>query len=358
MDNIGGAEIVSLHLTRELNADLYTTNIDKEKIKKMGFSDLIDKIKSIGDVPKNPPFRHQAALYKFRKLNLKKQYDFYIISGDWAVSGAVNNKPNMWYVHGPINELWQFKDYVRKNIVDWYKRPFFDMWVLLNRFLTKKYSKNIDIWVCNSKNTQNRIKKYYQADSDIIYPPIDSKKFYYRKNKKYFLSVNRLTKHKRVEMQLKAFAKMPKEKLLIIGSYEKGVKQFEKIKKYIESKKTKNIEVISWVPDDELKKLYAECKCLIATTKDEDFGMTVVEAMASGKPVIAANQGGYRETIIDGENGILIDKINYKKIISAVKKINEKNSEDYRIKCMNRAKIFDIRNFTNSIKNKIRNKIK
>ena len=80
LDNIGGAEMVSLILARELKADIYTTNIDKEKIKKMGFSNI--NIFSIGKVPLNAPFRQQSALLRFRFLNLKNKYDFFIISGD------------------------------------------------------------------------------------------------------------------------------------------------------------------------------------------------------------------------------------------------------------------------------------
>ena len=104
MDNIGGAERVGLILARELKADFYTTNIDEEKIKKMGFSNI--KLKSIGKVPINAPFRQQIALWRFRLLNLKNKYDYYIIDGDWAMSGAVKNKPNLWYVHSPIREIW------------------------------------------------------------------------------------------------------------------------------------------------------------------------------------------------------------------------------------------------------------
>ena len=87
MDNIGGAEIVGLTLARELKADFYTTNIDEEKIRKMGFSDI--ELKSIGKVPINAPFRQQAALRKFRKLNLENKYDFYIIDGDYSFSHSI-----------------------------------------------------------------------------------------------------------------------------------------------------------------------------------------------------------------------------------------------------------------------------
>jgi len=356
LDNIGGAEIVAFILARELNADIYTTNVNREKIAKMGFSDVLFRIKSIGKIPINAPFRHQLALFRFRLLNLGRKYDFYIISGDWAVSGAVNNKPNLWYVFSPLNELWQFKDFIRQNVLSLWKRPLYDIFVLFNRRLTLRYAKHVQKWVCISKNTQNRTKKYYKKDSVIINPPTDCSKYYYKKDKGYWLSVNRLITHKRIELQMRAFAKMPDKRLIIVGSYEKGARQFESYRRYLEGIKPKNAEIINWVDDETLKKLYSECKGLITTAKDEDFGMTPVEAMASGKPVIAGNEGGYKETVINGKTGILIDDINEDKIIEAVK-IVEKNPVKYRKECQKRARDFDIIKFIEKIKIEIRKNI-
>ena len=87
MDNIGGAEYVDLVLARELNADIYTTNISSEKIKKMGFSDVLPRIYSIGKIPVNAPYRQEMAYRRFRKLNVAKdfgrKYDMYFIGGDF-----------------------------------------------------------------------------------------------------------------------------------------------------------------------------------------------------------------------------------------------------------------------------------
>jgi len=359
MDNIGGAEMVTLFLSRGLNADIYTTNIDTEQIKKMGFEDIIPKIISLGKIPKMAPFRHQLALWKFRRLNLGKKYDFYIISGDWAMSGAVNNKPNLWYVHSPLNELWAFKDYIKNNLLSWWMKPVFEVWVWFNRKLTLTYSKHVGVWICNSNNTKNRIKKYYGKDAIVINPPVDISKHNPNcKSENFWLSVNRLAVNKRVEIQMKAFAKLPNEKLIIVGSYEKNTKQFENCKKYIESIKPPNVEIISWVDSEKLISLYNTCKGFITTARDEDFGMTPVEAMASGKPIIASNEGGYKETVINEVTGILINDINEDKLAQAIEEINMElkiNPEKYKTASINRAKYFDVKEFIKKIKREIEN---
>jgi len=354
MDNIGGAEVVTLTLARELKADIYTTNINLDKIKKMSFSNI--KIKSVGKVPINPPFKQQLALSKFRKLNLGNKYDFYIIAGDWAISGAANNKPNLEYFHSPVNELWEFKEYIRAYLKPW-QRPLFDLWVWFNRKLYRKYFKHVQKKVANSKNTQGRIKKYLKSDSIVINPPIETSKYTYKKTGDFWLSVNRLFKNKRVDMQMKAFSKLPNEKLIVVGSYEMS-KHFSEHADYIKKIKPKNVEILSWVDNEELIGLYANCKGFITTAVNEDFGMTPVEAMASGKPVIAGNEGGYKETIIDGKTGFLIDDINEEKLAEAIRKIsaelkNKQNQEKYKKACQKQAKKFDVKVFIEKIKEQI-----
>ena len=99
----------------------------------------------------------------------------------------------------------------------------------------------------------------------------------------------------------------------------------------------------------ELRELYANCKGLIATAIDEDFGMTPVEAMASGKPVIASNEGGYKETIVDGITGRLIDDINEDKLAKAIIEIG-KNPKQYKNACLEQAKKFDVKFFIKKLK--------
>jgi len=355
IDNVGGAEIVSLTLARGMNADIYTTNIDPEKIRYMGFADVLPRIFSIGKIPLNPPWRQQIALWKFRRLNLKTKYDFFIIAGDWAMSGAVKNRPNLWYVHSPIREIWDLYLYTREHMVPLWGRIFFDLWVLLNRYLNRKYIHAVDRVVCNSENTKKRVSRFLKREASVIHPPIETTQFRYAPPQGYWLSVNRLIKHKRIDLQLKAFAGLPGERLIIIGSYEQSG-HFLDHAAYCKKIKTDNIEIKSWVSHEELVELYAHCKGLITTAHDEDFGMNVVEAMASGKPVIAPDEGGYRETIVHGQTGILIPDIEENKLRDAIlelKKELDVNPAKYREACQARASRFGAGVFIEKMKKEI-----
>jgi glycosyltransferase involved in cell wall biosynthesis len=347
MDNIGGAEMVDLILARELGADIYTTNINRAKIAKMGFS--TDNIFSIGPVPLNAPWRQEMAYWRFKKLNLGSQYDFYIIAGDWAMAGTLHNQPNLWYVYSPMREIFDLYQYTRQNTVPWYKRPFFDLWVFYRRQLIKRDSQKIKNIVSISQNVQARVKKYLGRDSLIIYPPTETDKFCYQQNGGFWLSVNRLINHKRIEMQLEAFKQLPNEKLIIVGSYE-SASHFRFYAEHIIKNLPPNVEVLSWIDDKQLIDLYANCLGFITTSLDEDYGMNVIEAMASGKPVIAPHEGGYRETIIDSVTGKLIDNINPEKLAEAIKELKPKVAT-YREACQNRAREFETKVFIEKIKN-------
>lgn len=349
LDNIGGAERVGLILARELKADVYSTNIDREKIKKMGFRNL--SLISIGSIPTNPPFRQQLALWKFSRLQLKKKYDYYIIDGDWAMSGALHHAPTLWYVHSPIREIWDLYEYTRKNTVPWFGKPVFDLWVTYNRALNRKYVRSVGRLACNSLTTQDRVQKYLHREAVVIPPPVDTKKYYYRKHKGYWLSVSRLITHKRIEMQLKAFKKLPHEHLIIVGCYEQSF-HFQKYMKFLKKIQPQNVTFLHWIDENKMHDLYAHCKGFITTSKEEDFGLTAVEAMASGKPVIAPREGGYKESVLDGKTGILIDAMNETTLAIAIKK-SLPRLEEYKNACLQQARMYDTSLFIEKIKKEL-----
>ena len=153
-----------------------------------------------------------------------------------------------------------------------------------------------------------------------------------------------------MELQIEAFRKLPKERLIIIGGYARG----DHAKRYLRNFRLlpKNIDIKRQIGEGQLINLYGDCKAFITTALDEDFGITPLEAMASGKPVVAVNEGGYKETVIDNLTGKLINA-DVNEIIKAVKEISE-NSRKYRKACEKRAKEFDLNIFTKRLEDEIK----
>lgn len=191
--------------------------------------------------------------------------------------------------------------------------------VIVNHFLRLFdlwSAQRVDKWIVNSKNVQQRVMKFYKKESEVIYPPVNvsdliekSKKI---KKENFYLIVSRLVGAKGLIESAKA-AKHLGFELNIVGEAVgfSGIK--EELEKY-------NVKLLGRVSDGQIEDLYARAKGFIALAKDEDFGMTVVESQAAGTPVIAYNGGGFRETVVDGETGILINGTDVETIEKAMKR--------------------------------------
>ncbi len=178
-------------------------------------------------------------------------------------------------------------------------------------------AQRVDYFIADSKNVQQRIKKYYGRESELIYPPVETGKFYISQNpKNYFLMVGRQVPYKRFDLAIKAFAKLPNEQLLIIGDWPFYSRL--KIKKF----KAKNIKFLGRVSEKELTRYYADCKALIFP-QEEDFGIVPVEAMAAGRPVISYRAGGALETVVEGETGAFFNEQTPESLTEAVKNFRE-----------------------------------
>lgn len=344
---IGGGEKLVLMLAKHFNADVITTDLNLESIKKMGYPEI--KIISLGETSKIPPLKQISASFLFAICDFSEQYDFFIFSGNWAHFAAKKHKPNLYYCHTPTRAFYDlYTTFLQRQPI--YISIPFRIWVRLHRPVSEYYLSHIHKIATNSKNTSNRVKKYFKRESEVIYPPVDTSKFTCKEYGDFWLSVNRLYPEKRVEIQIDAFKQMPEEKLIIVGGYSKG----DHAKSYAEdilSNLPENVKVLGEIPESELLEIYSRCRGFICTAMDEDFGMTPVEAMASGKSVIAVNEGGFKETVIDGKTGFLVNA-DSESIIKAVKSISPR-PETYREACFERAKEFDISIFVQKIKNVI-----
>jgi len=155
-------------------------------------------------------------------------------------------------------------------------------------------SSRVDRFITNSRVVADRIKKYYGREAKVIYPPVETDKFYISpKLGNYFLIGGRLVAYKRYDLAIKAFNKLG-IKLKIFGTGP----EMERL----ERKAGSNIEFLGEVSDRRKARLYSECQAFIHP-QIEDFGITAVEAMASGRPVIAYFDGGAKETVIPHQTG-------------------------------------------------------
>ncbi|MBL7051314.1 glycosyltransferase [Candidatus Woesearchaeota archaeon] len=342
-DEIGGAELTMMYLARALNATIFTTNIDREKVAKAGFSDV--KFKSIGSVPKIKHLKQLCTEIKFFFLKVKG-YDYHIFGSSFSIYAARNHYPNLWFCFSPLRGLYDLR-YDKKGFFEALKQPFKSIHILFDKVAVHR----MQSLVCNSQNTRKRIKKYYHLDAKVIHSPVDTSEFKNKKSENYWLSVSRIDPYKRIELVTKAFGKLSNEKLVVVGGAISDYKKyFEKIKK----ESTKNIEFKGAIYNrKELVELYSKCKGLIVVAKSEDFGKTPIEAMASGKPVIAANEGGYKETIIDSVTGKLIDDVNPDNLARTIRETSKK-TDKYKEACLKQAKKFDVRIFVEKMKQELK----
>jgi len=167
------------------------------------------------------------------------------------------------------------------------------------RFIDKLGAKRPDVIVADSKNVQLRIKKYYNLDSELVYPPVDDleiKKYFGRTKSNYYVWASRLVRQKGIDLAVEACEQLGRKLVVIGGGDELARLRQNKYK---------------WVTFegacDDLKKwqIMSRAKALIYTSENEDFGIVPVESLKMGVPVIARNSGGVKEVVRVGENGLL-----------------------------------------------------
>jgi glycosyltransferase involved in cell wall biosynthesis len=212
------------------------------------------------------------------------------------------------------------------------------------RIWDRTASQRVDEFVAISGHVQKRIAKYYKRDSKIIYPPLPQT--FERltpkqvEEKDFYLIVSRLYKHKNIDVAIEAFNKLNK-KLIIIGDGP----MYKNYKSQIINPK---IKLLGQLSDQDVVNHYAACRAFIMP-QEEDFGLTPIEAMYFGKPVLALRKGGAVETIIEGEMGEFFDDPIPEALADGVRRLDENYDKYDKEFIKNHSLKFSTDNFKNNI---------
>lgn len=326
LTNVAGSERVLLALKEMYSeAPIFTSVFDSNKAKPFAKFDVKTSI-----LQKLPLMRSKREFlvpftpFAFEQFDLSK-YDVVISNTSMAAKGVIT-KPNtihISYCNTPPRYLWE------ANVDPRAQKGKFS-------FLRNKVTHEMRIWdrvaadrvdyfFANSKYIAKRIKKYYGRESQVVYPPVDVDRFEVappQDVKDYYLFVSRLINYKKCDLVIDAFNDLGLPLKIIGTGPDENI-----LKKQAKS----NIEFLGFISDEDMKKYYSEAKAFIFPA-EEDFGIVPVEAMASGRPVIAYRGGGAMETVVDGVTGIFFDEQTPQCLINAIKNFDSKKFNPEKIK--------------------------
>lgn len=352
----GGGERLIISLAKNLGADIATAFIAKDSFDPR--AEGIYTIELYKEKPWSqlPGFRYMQVQLSFLfKTGFAKDYDIIIYSGDCLIAMlrilgwkffSKKDRPSkhVAYMHTPPRHLYDNYQ-TRLDSYPLWKKIMFIPFVWFNRWRFETLSKHLDLIVTNSENTKNRIKKYLGLESVVAYPPCDTLPFKNLGYGEYFFSWARLYDVKRVDQIAQAFIGMPDKKLIVAS----GGPELERIQKMAEGHP--NITILGWINDAQLLEYLGKCLATIYIPIREDFGMSAVESMQAGKPVIGVADGGLLEIITDQKNGLLLPPdFTISDLQEAIKKITPNLAKQMENDCYQTAEKFSEKAFVAQMK--------
>jgi glycosyltransferase involved in cell wall biosynthesis len=251
----------------------------------------------------NPLRRWHRSLLPLMPMALEsfdlRGYDLVVSSESGPAKGVITSSGtrHLCYCHTPMRYLWDLYPAYRN---EWtrsrWKRAAMTPLSSYLRLWDFASAARVDRFLANSENVRGRIWKTYRRDSEVVHPPVDVESFEWKPAEDYFLIVSELVPYKQVSTAVRLFAKTGRRLKIAGGGPEL---------RHLRRMAAPNVEFLGRVSDVELRDLYARSRALLLPG-EEDFGITPVEALASGKPVIALGRGGALETVPPG-GGVFYD---------------------------------------------------
>ncbi len=347
LNQYGGAErtIESIHEVWP-EAPIYTSVYEKQEMDKLGFDTRTTNI--VTSFVQKLPLRKILPRYyftlfypfAFRSFNFR-DFDTILTTSSYAAKDI--RKPagarHIAYIHTPPRFLYGFDQETSVAKMNPLERFLSKMWKVYLRRRDQNSVKNIDRILANSRNVQSRIKKIYGRGSEVLYPPVQTKRFQGEgRDGGYYLVISRLGEYKKVDLVVRAFNELGWP-LKVAGTGPQLA--------YLKDLAKDNVQILGRVSDEEARELLLNCTAFVFPT-EEDFGIAPLEAMASGKPVLAYGVGGATETVVAGKTGEFFMSQSVESVVEAVKEFDPKkyNPED----CRARAAEFDEAVFKKNLK--------
>ena len=264
-------------------------------------------------------FKYYLMLYPlaFESFDLR-EYDVILsCSSAWAKGVKKQAEQlHICYCCTPMRFVWRYDDYVKRESFPFWLRNILPFILSPIKRWDIQTIGNVDRYIAISRVIQERIRKLYSRESDIIYPPVECGLFQpSQEDCDYFLVVSRLNAYKRIDIVVEAFNRLDIP-LKIIGDGPD--------RKSLASMANRNVEFLGRLSDAETARHLAACRALIFPG-EEDFGIVPVEAMSAGRPVIAYRSGGAVETVQEGVSGMFFTEQTPESIMQTVKKFQFAN---------------------------------
>ncbi len=277
-----------------------------------------------------------------------RDYDLVISNKSGFCHGIITDPETLHicYCLTPTRYVWRYRQYAEQENLGPLLKAILPLFLTNLRTWDRLAADRVDHFIAISQAVRQRIAKLYRRDATIIYPPVDTSRFAPAgRSKDYYLIVGRLVPYRRIDVLIKAFNKLQRP-LLIAGSGRDRAR--------LEALSEPNIEFLGYVPDDQLPGLMSRCRAFM-WPGEEDFGISPIQAMAAGRPVIAYAAGGALETIIPGYTGALFYEQSVEAIIRAVEDFDTCTVDSYAISAFSRQ--FDTSVFKRKMRRFVENKL-
>lgn len=329
----GGGKLSSL-LAQGLSADL-GYGFAKQGHPFLHFPDTYD-LHAYSAIPLWRQFKLARAFANHRIATWLRNYETVIYSGFYTPLAVHHHRQgrNILYCHTPPRFIYDQRDFYLKRL-PFFLRPVLQAFI---DYLQPRYENAIaqmDTLVTNSDNVRQRIQHYLGKDAIIVYPPCDTENFVWQGQDNYYLSMGRLDPLKRVDLIIQAFLRMPDKRLIVTS----GGEELQRLQKL--AKNASHIHLTGWLENKQLADLVGNAIATLYLPKEEDFGMSPLESMAAGKPVIGVAEGGLLETIIPEKTGILLEpSLSIEAICEAVRMMTSAQALSMRSACEGQARHF------------------